>query len=47
MSWDEWVDYKADVRRGEHTPSDPETAQLRALYDGRLAYVDEELGRFM
>ena len=47
MTWEEWTDYKHRVFDGEHVPSEAEVAQLRAWYDGQLAWVDREVGRLL
>lgn len=42
-----WGAYLAAVRQGEQTLSDAEVDELRALYDGQLRAVDDEIGRLL
>jgi arylsulfatase A-like enzyme len=47
FEWPAWNEYKGRVRRGEYTPPQAEVEQLRAWYDGQLAWVDEQLGKLL
>jgi arylsulfatase A-like enzyme len=43
----DWGAYLAAVREGREVVSAPRLAKLRALYDGQLAYVDQQIGRLL
>ncbi len=47
IDMDNWRVYRNGVRQGEIEPSDAEIRQLEALYDGQLAWVDDQFGRAM
>jgi arylsulfatase A-like enzyme len=43
----EWGKYLKEICEGRRPLSDADVEQLRALYDGQLRYIDDELGRFL
>ena len=43
----EWGRYLEEVRQGRRRVGPAEVAALKALYDGQLRYVDEQIGRLL
>jgi arylsulfatase A-like enzyme len=46
IDFSEWGKYRKEIRDGRRPLSDDDVEQLRALYDGQIRYIDDELGRF-
>ena len=45
MTWQSWRGYKGRVTDGKLVPPEDDLKQLRALYDGAIAFVDDQVGR--